>query len=40
MKEFQIIDNKDILKGEFIHNISEIETGCLIVEHFLTNVIG
>lgn len=39
MKELQIIDNKDTLKGEFLPNICEIETGSLIVEHFLMNVI-
>lgn len=39
MKELQIIDNKDTLKREFLHNIYEIETGSLIVEHFLMNVI-
>lgn len=39
MKDLQIIDNKDTLKGEFLHNMCKIETGSLIVEHFLMNVI-
>lgn len=39
MKELQIIDNKDMLKGEFLPNVCEIETVSLIMEYFLMNVI-
>lgn len=42
MKDLQIVDHKDTLKGESLHNICKIETSLkrsLIVEHFLMNMI-
>lgn len=39
MKELQIIYNKDTLGKNSPFSVCEIETGSLIVEHFLMNVL-